>query len=152
MRPFNLPTSDRDRNMPPSHPFTPSGHYRSRPPNDTQLQGRMPSNPAYHNPSGRSTPPNTFGSMSHLHRSYSGGDNFYDSRSHYPGIQQMPTRGFPESQVHPPISSAPGRSMQDPMVSMSPAKYECDYCGKGFNRPSSLKVSIASKYSLIPHT
>lgn len=28
-------------------------------------------------------------------------------------------------------------------TSSGPAKYECHYCGKGFNRPSSLKVNIS---------
>ena len=28
-------------------------------------------------------------------------------------------------------------------TSSGPAKYECHYCGKGFNRPSSLKVTIS---------
>lgn len=31
-----------------------------------------------------------------------------------------------------------------------PAKYECNYCGKGFNRPSSLKVCLGRMASNCP--
>ncbi|KAJ3857471.1 hypothetical protein EV368DRAFT_77686 [Lentinula lateritia] len=43
----------------------------------------------------------------------------------YPGVQP-PSRDMPNGSVAPP------------------AKYECTYCGKGFNRPSSLKIHLNS--------
>lgn len=163
MRPPSNPPpsiySDRDRNIPSHLPSSssspiPQGHYRSGSSNDTQFQGRTLSHLVYPNPSGYPTPQNAFRPMPlgptttspHLHRTYSGGDSFHDARSRYPGSQQMSTRGFSESQAHPSIGGGPstlGRSTyENPSTSTSPGKYECAYCGKGFNRPSSLKVNM----------
>jgi hypothetical protein len=45
------------------------------------------------------------------------------------------------------------RSVSQPEENLNPAaKYECNYCGKGFNRPSSLKVSgsCSQAYRFLP--
>lgn len=50
-------------------------------------------------------------------------------------------RGLRPSSSHASLSSSNDESMTEPKKSFPSAKYECPYCSKRFNRPSSLKVS-----------
>lgn len=61
----------------------------------------------------------------------------------------MPSNAYPYSASLPPVSGhpslrpIPGASAQyaqEPERTSSGHRYECSYCGKGFTRPSSLKV------------
>jgi len=82
------------------------------------------------------------------------GISSYDYSRQYPG-QSMADPPTPYMPRYPdPRSQHYRRESQDTMSSSEDAgayantpgssslKYECDYCGKGFNRPSSLKVCI----------
>ncbi|KAI0785616.1 hypothetical protein C8Q75DRAFT_794569 [Abortiporus biennis] len=57
------------------------------------------------------------------------------------GYAQPPSARHPSLPV-PGSSSGLPRSSQDAMQPASPHRYECSYCGKGFTRPSSLKIHI----------
>lgn len=51
-------------------------------------------------------------------------------------------KGCTKDQYGEPITAPVASEARQPSVSSpSSLKYECDYCGKGFTRPSSLKVS-----------
>lgn len=153
---FAYPEANRHPSQPPpsfSHP----GHRSSRPSNDPQFRGGAPSNMAHNYPSGHSTPSNAPGFMPPgPPTSYPGGGNFYDSRSgRYSESQHPSARDYP-ARIHPSIAagtSTMSHSMQEaPTASSSSssiAKYECDYCGKGFSRPSSLKVSLSAYWIVI---
>ncbi|THV05124.1 hypothetical protein K435DRAFT_137676 [Dendrothele bispora CBS 962.96] len=59
-----------------------------------------------------------------------------------------PPQAGPSSSQHrprnPPTTQAPTSSSEDLSTSGSKPKYECSYCGKGFLRPSALKIHIIS--------
>lgn len=133
-----------------SHPTSSHGHYPSMYINEPSLRGGLPSGAAYHSPLSHRAPSDPLGSPSHdqavLNRPYSRGGSPYDSRSsRHSDADQGSLRGSPsEYQAASSVSAlsrlerpVEGSSTQFPIV----AKYECNYCGKGFNRPSSLKVS-----------
>jgi hypothetical protein len=127
-----------------------SGHYRSKTSNDTHFRSGTPSNVTYQTSLGHVIPSNALG-RSHsslppvpsIPGSYSRSNSQYDSRiSRYPDVEHIPTPETSESQTGG--SSTIDRTSQGtPVLSSPAAKYECNYCGKGFNRPSSLKVSLA---------
>ena len=52
--------------------------------------------------------------------------------------------GYTKVQYREPMAApvASDSAHQPSIPSPSSLKYECDYCGKGFTRPSSLKVCI----------
>lgn len=63
-----------------------------------------------------------------------------DSRSHLLDDERTPTSGY---RAAAPLGS--DMLTQEATGSMpSSSKYECSYCGKGFNRPSSLKIHLNS--------
>lgn len=156
----NLPTLSRseiDRNFtnhPLSRSYTSPGHFKSKSSNDIPFQQGAPSS-SYRPSSGRSTPSNgqsflPVGSpgMSAHRRSYSRGGSPYDPRPvRAPDAEPTEPTGPPyfEGYSYPPsasTSSMRDNAMQDAALSTSASKYECSYCGKGFNRPSSLKVIL----------
>jgi len=64
---------------------------------------------------------------------HSGGGSPYDFRPHRPSdIEQM---AGPSTMDHSLLETSASTS--------AVPRYECNYCGKGFNRPSSLKVCMA---------
>lgn len=144
-----LPYSQTERynmNHPLSRSFS-SDHYKPRSSNDVPFRPGTPSNATYQTSSGRVGPPHNIGlSPSDLpnipltHPSRTGAGIQYDPRFSRPSdVERIPIQGSSESQLSG--SSTMGRSMQDTSgQSPSVSKYECSYCGKGFNRPSSLKV------------
>jgi hypothetical protein len=144
----NYPETDRNVMRHPLSRSSPSSHYKSDS-NNFPFQGGPPPGTAHHSSSGHVAQSNTLGlSLSNpstvplAYRSHSKGGNPYDSRiSRHSDMEKMPIREYSESQIAG--SSTMDRSMQDNSVpSSSVARYECSYCGKGFNRPSSLKVRL----------
>lgn len=68
--------------------------------------------------------------------------------SGYPYAVSQPQYTMPQTMGGP--SSGVGRGAQDGAASGTiPGRYECDWCGKGFTRPSSLKVSSGSRYVIL---
>jgi hypothetical protein len=133
-------------NHPLSHSFS-SGHYKSKSSNDVPFRSGTPANAVYHVSSGHAAPSNapgsTYSSLPTAYPSYSRCGSPYDSRIYrHPDIEQISTRESSESQT---VGSSMMHSscQETPVPSSSVAKYECSYCGKGFNRPSSLKVSLS---------
>jgi hypothetical protein len=62
-------------------------------------------------------------------------------------IARVPPPGYPYARSMAPSYSGSGAVVPSGMVapeqsSSTSAKYECTYCGKGFTRPSSLKVRL----------
>ncbi|KAI6110617.1 hypothetical protein EDD16DRAFT_1238508 [Pisolithus croceorrhizus] len=91
----------------------------------------------------------------------SGSRVFFDqSPSPYPGSSCAPVEGvsarhaslvpYPDNRTQPQRreslagSSTSETSYNSPTSSVSTMKYECAYCGKGFTRPSSLKIHLNS--------
>jgi len=154
MRPFDYSETDRTMGYPSSRSRLP-GHHMSKSSNDIPIQGGPPPGATYHTSSGHGAS-NTIG-LSHpsfptvpdIHRSYSRSGSPYDPRiSRHSDIDQMSTH---ESQTVG--SSMMDRYRQETSASSSSVvKYECSYCGKGFNRPSSLKVRFSSTLCLQPVT
>jgi hypothetical protein len=57
----------------------------------------------------------------------------------------MDRRYDPDDDDRTPIARYPPPTLVPAYIEEPPAaKYECQYCGKGFNRPSSLKVVLYS--------
>lgn len=55
--------------------------------------------------------------------------------------ERTPTSSYRHMESNYPALALTAREQQSDYASVSSPKYECEYCGKGFNRPSSLKVS-----------
>lgn len=159
----NLPTfcfSGTDRKFADLRSYTLPGHFKSKSSNDIQIQQGVPSS-SYRPSSGCSTPSNaqSLGSpapcMSAHRRPYSSrGGSPYDPRLVY-APDAEPTKPMEPSYIegypYPPYastSSVRDSTTQDTVLFSSAPKYECSYCGKGFNRPSSLKVSFCRTYSI----
>jgi hypothetical protein len=149
-RPFAHSETDRTMGYPPSRSLS-SDHHTSKSSDDILILGGAPPGAAYHTSSShdasnmlRLSHP-SFPTVPDKYRFYSRSDSSHDPRiSRHPDIEQMSTH---ESQ--PAGSSTMDRSRQEISASSSSvAKYECSYCGKGFNRPSSLKVRSSSTLSL----
>ncbi|KAK7687065.1 hypothetical protein QCA50_009565 [Cerrena zonata] len=75
----------------------------------------------------------------------------------------MPSNAYPYSASLPPVSRHPSLPMpggpgssaqyaQEPERTSSGHRYECSYCGKGFTRPSSLKIHINTHTGEKPYT
>ncbi|CAL1707605.1 unnamed protein product [Somion occarium] len=75
----------------------------------------------------------------------------------------MPSNAYPYSASLPPVSRHPSLPMpagssssshypQEPERMASGHRYECSYCGKGFTRPSSLKIHINTHTGEKPYT
>ncbi|KAI0081234.1 hypothetical protein K474DRAFT_1413364 [Panus rudis PR-1116 ss-1] len=72
--------------------------------------------------------------------------------------------GYPYSASHPPVATHPSLTMPGPSnphgqpayeperSSSGQHRYECSYCGKGFTRPSSLKIHINTHTGEKPYT
>ncbi|KAL4074186.1 hypothetical protein J3A83DRAFT_4371463 [Scleroderma citrinum] len=75
---------------------------------------------------------------------YSGGtyQPVVGTSTRHVGSAQYPEVGRVQHQRREPLvgSSTSGAQYNPPAPSTSTMKYECEYCGKGFTRPSSLKV------------
>ncbi|KIM91863.1 hypothetical protein PILCRDRAFT_101673 [Piloderma croceum F 1598] len=142
----------------PSSRSLTSGHHMSKSSDDTSILGGAPLGAAYHmssshgasNVLGLSHP--SFPTVPDTYRSYSRGGSPYDPRiSRHSDIEQLSTHEPSESQTAG--SSMIDRSGQETSASSSSvAKYECSYCGKGFNRPSSLKIHLNSHTGEKPFT
>ena len=70
--------------------------------------------------------------------------NPYPAGSRHPSLSQgipstIAAGGYPSSSAPPSPPSTSGEEVQTERKK-TPAKYECQYCKKRFNRPSSLKV------------
>ncbi|KAH7888554.1 hypothetical protein F5I97DRAFT_1925077 [Phlebopus sp. FC_14] len=67
------------------------------------------------------------------------------SSAYYGGSASYPN-GRPQPQFTEPVvgTSAPDGHHHSSAPVASTLKYECDYCGKGFTRPSSLKIHLNS--------
>jgi hypothetical protein len=68
-------------------------------------------------------------------------------------IARVPPTGYPYARSMAPSYSGSGAVVPSGLVapeqpSSTSAKYECSYCGKGFTRPSSLKVRASLSFSL----
>lgn len=127
-----------------------SGHYRSKTSNDTPFRSGTPSNVTYQTSLDQVIPSNALGrahsglpAVPSIPGSYSRSNSQYNSRtSRHPDVEHIPTSKTSESQTGG--SGTIDRTSQGtPALSSPAAKYECNYCGKGFNRPSSLKVRLA---------
>jgi hypothetical protein len=135
---------------PSSHSLS-SGHHMSKSSDGIPIRGGAPPSAAYHTSSGHGAfnlPHPSFPTELDTYRSYSRSGSSYDPRiSRHSDIGQVLTHESSESQTAG--SSMMDRSRQETSASSSSvAKYECSYCGKGFNRPSSLKVRSPSTLSL----
>ena len=153
----NLPAfshSDTDRHFADRsllRSYTSRGHFKSKSSNDIPLQGGVPSSSYRPSSSGSFNAQSfvPFGSpgVSAHRRSYSRGGSSYVPRPvPAPDAELTEPMGPPyfEGYSYLPyasISNVGDSTMQDTALSTSASKYDCSYCGKGFNRPSSLKVN-----------
>jgi hypothetical protein len=109
----------------PSHPAAPvtrDAHYRSS--NSLQGHSDVTASPAV---------------LAYTHDaprpSYMQDERVYAGRYVYPDM------------TTPAAASRADASAREPALS-PPPRYECNYCGKAFNRPSSLKVSIRGRFQV----
>lgn len=132
-------------------------HYPPVPINIADFSDGIPLVAPYHQPSmSYRVSSDAVGLLSHdqvvSRKSRSRGDSPYESRDlGHSDADQTSLRGSPPDYHLLALAgtSASGQTDQYP-ADVSPsqlvagAKYECHYCGKGFNRPSSLKVKFLS--------
>lgn len=146
----NLPTllySEPDRhftNHTSFHTPPPSSHLKSRSFVDVTMREGGPSTSPYH-PAPTHTSSNGLGlyAPSDMHPRRSMDSRMGTSHSSRNSLElgDMYARRASDSHVIAGSSTMDRSAQEAPMPASSTAKYECSYCGKGFNRPSSLKVS-----------
>ncbi|KAG1734709.1 uncharacterized protein EDB91DRAFT_583787 [Suillus paluster] len=106
---------------------------------------------------------NVQGRPAYDYTNHPGPSSYLDySRQHYPGQMIEPSGSTPYAPRYPDVraqhyrrdSQETASSLEDsvPPANTSSLKYECDYCGKGFTRPSSLKIHLNSHTGEKPFT
>ncbi|KAJ8587166.1 hypothetical protein M405DRAFT_934910 [Rhizopogon salebrosus TDB-379] len=134
----------------PSHEHPPQSLYHSQP---------------HSNQFSRSSTDSVQGRPTYDYPTHPAGPSSYDYSRQYPG-QPMTDPSGPTNYIprYPDVRAQHYRRDSQETISSedspayanasgpSPLKYECDYCGKGFNRPSSLKIHLNSHTGEKPFT
>ncbi|KIJ67939.1 hypothetical protein HYDPIDRAFT_148064 [Hydnomerulius pinastri MD-312] len=149
---YLTPSQPRHDGRPALHSFTqhphenPSSQYHSQ--SHHQYHARSSSEAIHRRPShDQTTPPGSHAYFNQSPQPYTGSyPTAGSSSSSYYGVPgPYPDSRTQQQRRDSTVSSSASEVVHHPSAPLpSTLKYECDYCGKGFTRPSSLKIHLNS--------